>query len=745
MTDQAAPVQAGFTPETQSQRWVKYGANVALAIILIVVISALLVYIAQRHDARIDTTSNGVYSLKPQTLTVIKEIPKSPNGGPGITLVSLYTRTNRATAAAAAARASGDDSEPQIANPLDESQTVADLLEEYHRKGINTDLIVIDPVNESDKLAKLHDRLVHDYGNSIKGYQDFLAEWDKRYKQMSQTLTDQSAAIAKLTGASALGGDDGAEIPGLESNVVRYIKTAQLRSLTETHDAVEQERGRKYPDWKAATNAVVDQMTAFGKNAEAIGNLFEKYKDNKQVPEPVRKYMASSAPVYQQLKKDSDEIIDHSRKLGELRVDQLEQALKVENPILVLGPTDWRILSHSQVWPTDTELKNLVNGTLRPRFAGEQQVTAAIYSLINNKKPKLVFIRPGGPPLTTPGIPLFQAPGPFAEIAERMRQYNFDVLEKDLSGQWAMQQRMQQQMPPGPPDPTDEEMKDAVWVVLDAPAGQEGMPPPQIGPKLKDHLDHGGSALVLFFPQADSLKSVMDPWGIELHPEAAGVHQPIQLGAGSPTDNIERVEAQQPFIFFVREYGDHAITRPLKNLESVMVQPLVVRTSERAGYTVRPLIPLDKALPGVPVWGAVQDFEGVLRGEVTPTFHKGTDLAAPIDTGAASEKKGGGRLVVFGNAIFVTQYLRVPDMAASQKARHFVAQFPGNGELAANSFFWLAHLDPMISISPAAMDVSRIDNMSAAALGFWRYGVLLVILPLCVVAAGLFVYMGRRS
>ncbi len=328
-----------------------------------------------------------------------------------------------------------------------------------------------------------------------------------------------------------------------------------------------------------------------------------------------------------------------------------------------------------------------------------------------------------------------------------MRQYNFDVQEKDLSGQWAMQARMQQQMMPPAPEPTDEEMKDAVWVVLDVPAQQqqqEQMPPPQIGPKLKDHLDHGGSAMVLFFPQGDTLKSALDPWGIELHPEALAVHQPIQLTQGSPENSIERIEAQQPWIFVLKEYGDHAITRPLRNLESVVVQPLVVRTSERSGYTVSPLLPLDKTL-SVPVSGATQDIDSVLRGDTVPTFHKDTDLAPPIDTGAASEKKDGGRLVVFGTPLCVTQLMRVPDVAASQKARHFVAQFPGNGELAANSFFWLAHLDPMISISPAAMDVSRIDNMSNGALGFWRYGVLLVILPLCVVAAGLFVYSGRRA
>ena len=116
-----------------------------------------------------------------------------------------------------------------------------------------------------------------------------------------------------------------------------------------------------------------------------------------------------------------------------------------------------------------------------------------------------------------------------------MRQYNFDVSEKDLSGMWAMQARMQQ-MPPGAPEPTDEEMKDAVWVVLDFPdrQQQQGMPPPQIAPKLKEHLDHGGSAMVLFFNGADPLTSALADWGVELHPEALAFMSPLSSPRAAP-------------------------------------------------------------------------------------------------------------------------------------------------------------------------------------------------------------------
>ena len=50
-----------------------------------------------------------------------------------------------------------------------------------------------------------------------------------------------------------------------------------------------------------------------------------------------------------------------------------------------------------------------------------------------------------------------------SEIAQRLKDYNFDVLEKDLSGMYAMQAQMQGQG--APPEPTDEQIKD----LLDPP------------------------------------------------------------------------------------------------------------------------------------------------------------------------------------------------------------------------------------------------------------------------------------
>jgi hypothetical protein len=62
-----------------------------------------------------------------------------------------------------------------------------------------------------------------------------------------------------------------------------------------------------------------------------------------------------------------------------------------------------------------------------------------------------------------------------------------------------------------------------------------------------------------------------------------------------------------------------------------------------------------------------------------------------------------------------------------------------------NSVFWLAKMETMIAISPNAMQVSRIANMSGGTLEFWRTGVLLVLLPVLVIGAGIMTWMARRD
>src|ERR1051325_9928058 len=92
MADQ--PTKQSKQPESQKERWIKYGANVGLVSIVAIVLAGLVTYLAQKTNRRIDTTASGAYSLKPQTINLIKDLKGKTK------IVSLYQHPTPEEAAA---------------------------------------------------------------------------------------------------------------------------------------------------------------------------------------------------------------------------------------------------------------------------------------------------------------------------------------------------------------------------------------------------------------------------------------------------------------------------------------------------------------------------------------------------------------------------------------------------------------------------------------------------------------------
>jgi hypothetical protein len=329
-------------------------------------------------------------------------------------------------------------------------------------------------------------------------------------------------------------------------------------------------------------------------------------------------------------------------------------------------------------------------------------------------------------------------------IAERLRDYNFDVMEKDLSGMWAMQAQMQRQF--AAPEPSDEEIKNAIWIVLGIPSApnQMGMPPQSVGPRLAAHLKAGGSAMVLTMPNGDAVPDALGEWGVTVHTDTVAVHEQVK-STGRSSDPIDEALRVQ-MIFVIHDYGDHMLTRPLKSLDSLMFPILPIETQARAGYKTTRILPVPQTLK---IWGET-NVEGAMNGEeakydAPKGAARGGDMSPPLYGGAVVEKDGGGRLIVLGCIQFaLNQIIGIPDPKLAQQGI-LVARFPGNSELFLNSVFWLARQEPMISISPTAMEVSRIKEMNSGVLGVWRVGVLLILLPCLVIAAGIVMFVKRRD
>ena len=105
-------------------------------------------------------TINGSHSLKPQTVSLIQGLEEP------VKLIGLYPKLKKEGPAAGAASA----------NAQDFYQPVADILDEYRRKGKNITSEMIDPVGDPAKFEQWTADLKEKYGGDAKPYQDLLAE-----------------------------------------------------------------------------------------------------------------------------------------------------------------------------------------------------------------------------------------------------------------------------------------------------------------------------------------------------------------------------------------------------------------------------------------------------------------------------------------------------------------------------------------------------------------------------------------
>jgi hypothetical protein len=716
-------------PESQQERWIKYGGNVALAVLVVVLLAAAIVYAAEKKTRRLDTTTAGLYSLKPQTINIIKDNPQK------IQITSLYThakpRENPTAAEDAAATAS----------VADQADKVADLLEEYKNKGKNVEIDAIDPDANPSKVDDLIADVTKRYGGQVDKYNAFAKEYPQKFKKVTEEAAGEFDKIKPIVEQTAQSRPTDKETIGAItqlSRIARYLRDAPSQ-VQETENLIQRSMKQKPPAYKAIADNAKDNLGELSANLGSVVDYFKKAKDDPKVPESIRKYMADSQPRFEAMKKEADDLVAEATALGELKLDTLREALRQRNSILVRGEKEWKIIPYDQVWRQENRSGVSEAAKLKPRFAGEQMITTAIWGLQHPTKLKVAFVRAGGPPLTEPPIPLFRPEGgPFATVADRLREYNYDVVEKDLTGMFAMQQ--QQGM--SAPEPSDADIKDAVWVVVDTPSQQSQFgPAPTISAKVAEHLANGGSALFLSMPRADDMSAALRDWGISMRTDQMAVHELIK-SEGATADMIEQVK-KSPTFFEVREWGSHAITTPMRSLPGIFFNGSPVTITSARGVKATPIIPIPDAPYAPRSWGESDLEPNSVRN---PTFSpdKG-DSAGPLYGGACAEKEGAGRIVVIGSLnMMVSGVVDFPDPTLAQKDI-YVIRFPGNGELFANAIYWLSKQDTMIAISPAAMDVGRIEGLTRGAQNFWRVGVLLLGVPLAVIIAGTMVWVARRD
>lgn len=721
----AIPPAAKFAAESQSERRLKYGANVALTIIVVILLAGGLIYIAQANDLRKDTTSGGDYSLKPQTVKLIQNLPEK------VKIVGLFKKVK------------SEEQEKKNADDTPEVrfQQVSDLLQEYQQKsGGKITVDMIERVAQPTKLDQFFDEVAKKYGNDVAKYKEFIDAYPVTLKAINQLAQSEIDALKKLPKPT----DE--KLGHLLEEVQRTLELFPKR-LDEIRTDAKEELENKVPDYKRLADNVRAGLEKLNVLADAVVKQYKVSADDKATPKEFKDYFTAAIPRFEAMKKPSEELLKKADALGSIKqLDEIRQNRGIDS-IVVLGEKDLKVLPVSTIYKTENPRMMDADTNVKPRFAGEQQISTALVALTSKEKRKVAFVRSGGYPLAL-SLPMANFEGMMSTVADRLREFNIEILEKDVSGQWAMQaMQLMQQGLPLPPEATDEQLKDAVWVVVVTPQNPRQMmtnPSASIGPKLAEHLKQGGSAMVLIAPQTEKLDFLKD-WGIEAKPDYVIVHEKIEPKGARSEDTTLDWQRQQ-IVFAIKNYGDHPITKPLQSLESFFAPLIPVSITSAKGVKTSNLLPIPNTPPS---WGE-SDIEPLRTGQLVKFNDKKEgvpdDLPPPLSAGAAAENDKGQRLVVFGGMEFASDdRLQIPDMEVLRTQGRLVPRYPGNAELFMNSMYWLTKMDTMIAISPTALETPRVAPMSDGLVRFWHWGVLMTAMPLLVLVAGTFVYLKRRD
>jgi ABC-type uncharacterized transport system involved in gliding motility auxiliary subunit len=328
-------------------------------------------------------------------------------------------------------------------------------------------------------------------------------------------------------------------------------------------------------------------------------------------------------------------------------------------------------------------------------YKGEQLFTSTLLQLAEGRKPKILFT-------TGHGEHSLDDSGPrgLASAREILGRDNFDIEE------WAS-------LGKAVPDKTD-------LVVIAGPTGSFVQPEVNA---LAAYLRAGGRLLILLDPTLSGSQLVntgLEGW---------------LAGFGVKVDRDIVVDPANPLPFFgsetlfVKDYGDHPITRAMRSGNLPVLVSLVrsVRKAEappNAGVQVTEL--LRTSSQG---WGETD------LAHLDQVTKDDKDVPGPVSLGVAVEIKGGGpgggrpaRLVVYGDS----------DFAVNQLVRNNVT----NSMLLANSLNWLVERESLLGIPPRKTERVRL-SLTGGQLR--TAGLLSVLaLPGLAVACGIYVNLRRR-
>jgi len=680
--------------DTQSKRRVRYGLNVAVAVIAAVGIVVLVNWIGYRQFVRLDFTATRQYSLSPQTLNVLKNLEGEYR------LVTLFSRSG-----------------PYI-------DQARDLVSEYERYGRALTTRHIDPAQELGRLEAFYGELRQRYALQTTPLEGIISEARDTLRGM------QEQAQATLDPLRAV-----LEDPAMvDQDLKRFVQSvARVLSRLETEintvdRQISKAMDRPLPRFSRAISATQTLLANLDQQlyTPAIDRLSQA-ADTDDTPASIADRLLMIVDLLKQAHQDITDTTATLQEAPAVRAyDKLISQLDLPDVLVVVSPDQVRVIGVDEMFrqPDPDQLQPGQQPELR--FQGEEIITGVLVSMSLDQQPMVVFVTTGQ----------LQAVGPrgmFQQVAQRLRNMKYRIEEWNPTGGPGP---MGQPRPPSPP-PAPEPGQKVVWIILPTeppnPMNPFGAGAAQkVADLLQTRLDAGDGAMVMLavspmarFGSGNPIAQMLTPWGITPQIDRLILRQvtlPDHQTQVTRWLNINRWPSGLP------------VSQALAGLPGVFgyASPLVLGKGRGKDHKVWPLAQVS----GDDVW----THRGDLQSESTPKLDPA--MAGGPFVIAAAAQRDSTRLIVVGDPIWASD--QVTTMGPQGlPAEIFGVAFPGNAELFVNSVYWLAGLDQLIAASPRTQDIRRIGPMTDTSLGILK-GVLLAGMPLAIFAAGIGVWIVRR-
>ncbi len=684
-------------------RWLWFGGNTAVSVVLACVVIVLLNWLVWFGYARVgesvkpwvryDWTATRAHSLSEQTRRVLD------GASPGTELVGLFTVNDA------------------------QREAVADLLQVYASSGASMRVERIDPQRDAAARAALYERLSGRFADGLRGVREAVVSGRVSLEALKAGVDEEVAELGRLADAVAvmsaeeLGPGVDAVLVSENLRVSQGVLARAVGSLGQVAGVLDSVMNEPLVPWEAARNDLITVLRrARGEVVLPVARAFREQARRRGVPAGVQNGLLLSADRLEALEQPTEATLlslEQSASVG--AYERMAAALRGKEALVIVGTGGVRIIAMDELFGRSAVAAGDADATARAasayRFLGEDRVTGALVSVGLSEPVRVVFVVTGERPAYGQG-------GVCNAAAERLQSAGFEL------AQWQVLDAQGQSVTPPPHGLPGQR---TVWVVLPIDTAQTGATSAQtaVADALHNALRTNDGVLLSLGFQRDADFSASNAL-IEF---ARALDIDPQMGRVALRPGVDvRGAASAQTVMNTQEWHTHSalgLAMVGRNVIWGMPSPMHLDTDETSNTQAL------ASVGGPDVWVERDPMLGAGLRAATPDAQERAEAAEGVTVAALHDAQGAGRVMVVSDGL----WLRDEVLASMQAV--------GNAELLVNSVYWLSRLDSAVGGTARSEALGLIGPMTDAQRQGWQL-LLLAGLPTASALTGLCVWAWRR-